>query len=164
MEAIDRLLRSQSTLTLCTQEADGSAHATPLFYLAGPERELFWFSSPSSRHSRNLAKDSRASVAVYRDTDDWRKICGVQMHGETEKILDRTLRQKISQGYGERFNLKALLLRAAMARNSLYVFRPHWIRYLDNGRGFGFKFEITLPVAGSRETAAAHPRFRYRLD
>jgi hypothetical protein len=142
LETIARLLRTQSTLTLSTTGADGDPHATSLFYLAGPELGLFWFSSPSSRHSRNLAKDSRAAVAIYRATEDWRKICGVQMHGKAQKILDRTVRQKITKQYGERFCLGSLF-RVAMSRNSLYVFRPTWIRYLDNSRRFGFKFEVT---------------------
>jgi len=37
--------------------------------------------------------------------------------------------------------------RAVMAKSSPYVFQPRWIRYIDNTRRFGFKFEIGLPVA-----------------
>ena len=143
-ESILRLLRSQSTLALSTSGADGDPHATALFYLTGPQLELYWFSSPSSRHSRNLARQSRAAVTIYRSTEDWKNICGVQMHGTAEKILDRVLRQKIAREYGERFRL-GTLFRTAMARNALYVFRPSWIRYLDNGRRFGFRVELTLP-------------------
>jgi hypothetical protein len=142
VETIARLLASQSTLVLSTSGADGDPHATPLFYLTGSELELYWFSSPSSRHSRNLTRESHASVAIYRSTNDWREICGVQMHGQAEKILDRAFRQRIAREYCERFQL-GNLFRTAMARTSLYVFRPSWIRYLDNGRRFGFKFEIT---------------------
>ena len=53
VESIAGLLRSESTLVLSTLGADHDPHATPLFYLAGPELELYWFSSSSSRHSRN---------------------------------------------------------------------------------------------------------------
>jgi hypothetical protein len=154
LDAIFRLLRSQSTLALSTVGDDGAPHTTPLFYLAEPEFQLFWFSSPSSRHSRNLAKDGRAAVAVYRSTEDWRKICGVQMQGKAEKILDRTLRRRITHDYSMRFGLGSLF-RVAMARNALYLFRPCWIRYLDNRRRFGFKFEITFSP-GDRVNAAPY--------
>jgi hypothetical protein len=36
-------------------------------------------------------------------------------------------------------------MRLIVASNQLYVFRPRWVRHLDNRRGFGFKEEQTLP-------------------
>ena len=38
-----------------------------------------------------------------------------------------------------------------MARSALYVFRPCWIRYLDNTRHFGFKFETDFPILQKEE-------------
>jgi uncharacterized protein YhbP (UPF0306 family) len=143
LEAIEALLRSQSTLTLSTADAGGQTHATPLFYLMGGDCELYWFSSPASLHSRNVAGNPEAACAVFAATANWREICGVQMHGVVSKVADRTLRREISEAYRERFHL-GNMFRLAMAKSALYRFRPHWIRYLDNARRFGFKFEITF--------------------
>ena len=43
----------------------------------------------------------------------------------------------------ERFGLNEVL-RAAMTRSRLYVFEPNWVRYIDNSRRFGYKFEVRI--------------------
>jgi uncharacterized protein YhbP (UPF0306 family) len=146
LQTIADLLKSQSTMVISTCETGGWPHATPLFYLAGSQFELYWFSSPSSLHSENAARTSRASVAIHVSTTEWQQIRGVQMRGTVHKITQRIQRREISKAYRARFNLGGVLFRAAMAKSSLYVFRPCWIRYLDNTRGFGFKFEADLPI------------------
>jgi uncharacterized protein YhbP (UPF0306 family) len=145
LQAIDHLLRSESTMVISTCSHGDAPHATPLFYLTGAQFELYWFSSPSSIHSRNVAKAPEASAVVYAPTDQWQRIRGVQMRGTVHKITQRTQRREISKAYCARFDL-GILFRAVMARNSLYVFRPCWVRYLDNTRAFGFKFETELPI------------------
>jgi hypothetical protein len=35
-------------------------------------------------------------------------------------------------------------LQAAMTRSRLYVFEPSWVRYIDNSRRFGYRFEVRL--------------------
>ncbi len=65
------------------------------------------------------------------------------MRGGVEIIRERKQRAAILDAYMERFSLKGVL-RVAIARSRLYSFRPSWIRYLDNSRAFGYKFELTL--------------------
>jgi uncharacterized protein YhbP (UPF0306 family) len=149
LQAIDRLLKSQSTMVISTCDHTGVPHATPLFYLTGNQFELYWFSSPSSIHSSNVAKVPEASVAIYAATDQWQQIRGAQMRGTVYKITQRTQRREISRAYCTRFDL-GILFRAVMAKSSLYVFRPCWVRYLDNTRRFGFKFEADLPIMGEQ--------------
>ncbi len=144
-KAIERLVRSQSTLVLSTVNADGTPHATPLFYLAGGELELYWFSAASSQHSDNLTRDRNVAVALYASTEHWKEICGVQMRGTVEKITDRKIRRDITRRYCDRFDL-GQIFRLALARSSLYVLRPAWIRYIDNSKRFGYRSEISLPT------------------
>ncbi len=145
MKAIGRLLRSQSTMVLSTLGAAGQPHTTPLFYIAGDDFELYWLSSRSSIHSCNIANSPQASAAIYAATDRWQEIRGVQMRGSVSRITERTRRREILKHYRERFQLSDFF-RAVMARSSLYVFQPRWIRYIDNTRRFGFKFEIDLSM------------------
>ncbi len=140
---VTELLRSQSTLALSTAP-DGEPRTTPLFYIVDEDLRLYWFSSASSEHSRTLRGNPEAAVAVYRPTADWRKIQGVQMRGMASAILDRDRRRAISAVYCERFGL-GRTFKAAMARTRLYVFEPRWIRYIDNTKRFGYRFEIRLP-------------------
>jgi uncharacterized protein len=146
MEAIDSLLRSQSTMVLSTCDAAGRPHATPLFYLTGADFELYWLSSKSSIHSRNIERTPQVSAAIHVATERWQEIRGVQMHGTVSRITERLRRRKICAEYRARFQLSDSF-RVVMARSSLYVFRPCWIRYLDNTRRFGFQFELDLPIA-----------------
>ena len=147
IELVAALLKSQSSVALATSDADGSPRLAPLFYLPGEGLRLYWFSSATSRHARNLKRDPSAAVAVYRPTDEWKQICGVQMRGSVAVVKQRARRKQISAAYAERFRLGPLF-EATMSRARLYEFRPRWIRYLDNSRRFGYKFEMTLPPEG----------------
>jgi uncharacterized protein YhbP (UPF0306 family) len=140
---IAALLKSESTLALATSGEDGAPHVAPLFYIAGEDLELCWFSSPSSRHSLNLEARSGAAVTVYRSTAEWKDICGVQMRGTVSIVVDATRRAAVTQAYTARFRLGAQL-QDAIASSSLYSFRPAWIRYLDNSLGFGYKSEFAV--------------------
>ena len=142
VDLIRALLSSQSTLALATG-SDGSPHVAPLFYLLRPDLSLCWLSAASSLHSKNLVANPAASVTVYRPTENWKEICGVQMKGTVEIIRERKHRAAILDAYMERFSLKGVL-RVAIARSRLYSFRPAWVRYIDNSCGFGYKFELML--------------------
>lgn len=147
LEPVVELLRSQSTLALATCDADGTSRLAPLFYLPGENLRLYWFSSASSQHSRNLKRDPAAAVAIYRATEHWKEICGVQMRGTVAIVSDRARRKAIAWKYSERFHLGAVL-DAAMSRSRLYEFQPSWLRYIDNTKRFGYKFEYFCGEVG----------------
>ena len=145
MERIVQLVKSQSTLTVTTCGADGAPRSAPLFYLAGDRLRLYWFSSSSSDHSRNLKKSPSAAVTIYRSTEKWREIRGVQMRGVVSLVTDPIQRAPIAREYARRFHLGAVL-RAAMSRSSLFIFRPTWIRYVDNSKRLGYRFETSFEL------------------
>jgi uncharacterized protein YhbP (UPF0306 family) len=155
---IRRFLRTQTTLALATSSPSSATggnagptedgpHATPLFYLIGETAAgglcLYWFSSPSSRHSRDLRSHPAASVAVYRPARRWQQIRGVQMAGQASVVRSRTERSSVARAYIERFQLGAEF-ESAIASSRLYRFSPAWVRFLDNSRGFGYQFEAVL--------------------
>jgi uncharacterized protein YhbP (UPF0306 family) len=142
-QLVAALLNSQTTLSLATAAGDGSPHIAPLFYLAGEALDLYWLSSASSVHSRNVKRNPVAAVAVYSPAASWREIRGVQMRGPVTVVHDRAERRRIIEAYVERFQLGALF-RARIARSRIYRFQPEWIRYLDNTAHFGYKFEFTV--------------------
>jgi len=141
---VAEFIRSENTLTLATSEAGGEPRIAPLFYVPWADGlTVYWFSSRGSAHSRNLKRDPGAAVAIYRSTDRWREICGVQMRGKALAVADRAERKAVTTAYVERFRL-GKVFDAALKRSRLYAFRPEWVRYLDNSRRFGFKFELSL--------------------
>jgi uncharacterized protein YhbP (UPF0306 family) len=140
-QLVARLLQTQSTLALATTSADGTPQIAPVFYLAGDALRLYWFSSATSRHSRNLKRNPAAAVTVYRPTQHWREIRGVQMRGTVSVVSDPARRDAIAAAYSQRFQL-GTAFRAVQARSRLYEFQPVWIRHLDNSIRFGYKFEF----------------------
>jgi uncharacterized protein YhbP (UPF0306 family) len=140
------LLRRQSTLVLATAGHDGTPHSTPLFFLADDKLRLYWFSSRTSRHSRNCKRDPRAAVAVFRPVRRWQQIAGVQMQGRVCAVTDRATRQRITSEYCARFALDESFA-GVIRRSALYCFTPEWARYIDNSRKFGEKIEMRLNAA-----------------
>lgn len=143
LQDVRKFLCAQNTLSLATLDAGGAPRSTPLFYWMDEALDLFWFSSASSEHSRDLARQPGAAVSVYRQTEDWKQIRGVQMRGRAEQVADPELRRQVETAYAERFRLNAFL-RLALRQSSLYRFRPEWLRYVDNSVRFGFKQEFPI--------------------
>jgi uncharacterized protein YhbP (UPF0306 family) len=145
LQRVVDFLETETTLALSTAAKDGAPCVAPLFYLPREGPRLFWFSSPGSQHSRNLRESPQAAGAVYAHTGDWTKIRGVQMRGAASPVSDPALRQAIAKEYTERFHL-GTLFEAAISKSALYCFQPEWVRYIDNSRRFGYKFEMSLAI------------------
>jgi hypothetical protein len=143
LEMIAALLREENTLALATVDEQGQACVAPLFYIADEDLTLFWLSSESSLHSRNLKREPMAAATVYRHTDHWKEICGVQLRGSVSVISDPERRRALVEAYCERF-LLGLLFKAAISQCDLYSLRPVFIRSIDNSSVFGQKIEIKL--------------------
>lgn len=143
-------LRSQNILTLATVCEDGSSSATPLFYLLHGGLCLYWVSSSSSRHSRNLTSGREVEAGVHAATDQWKEIRGVQMRGLAQVVTDSGEREEVLLSYAERFGL-GRTLRMAMAESTLYRLVPSWIRMMDNSRYFGYKYEFRPSSGGGSD-------------
>ncbi|MBZ5582642.1 MAG: pyridoxamine 5'-phosphate oxidase family protein [Acidobacteriia bacterium] len=149
-ETIRAFLATGNTLALATVGRDGTPHTTPLFYLLDEDLRLCWFSSRSSAHSRNLRLNPAAAVTVFRPAELWQDIRGVQMRGTVVTVTGQA-RRGITPIYAERFHLGPDF-EPVIARSGLYAFDPSWVRYIDNSKGFGYRFEWT--ATGSKGTAA----------
>ena len=136
------LLRGQSTMTLSTCDEAGWAQATPLFYYVDDGLTLYWFSAAKSAHSKHVLREPRVAAAVFVPTEYWKEIRGVQMRGHVS-VVTGAMRRKITALYRERFGL-GTMFRLIMPRSLLFRFQPTWIRYLDNAKGIGHKFEVSL--------------------
>lgn len=147
-QAVLRLLNEQSTLSLATTSADGTPRVASLYYLADSQLRLYWFSSGSSEHSRNLSRDSNAAVTIFWPTHLWSEIRGAQMRGKAVPVIEATLRASVEEAYVERYGLDAGF-QGVIARTQLWVFDPDWVRYLDNSKYFGYQDEFELLSRGT---------------
>jgi uncharacterized protein YhbP (UPF0306 family) len=129
------LLAETTTMTLATTDPDGSPRATPLYFAASPLVELVFVSDPATPHARNVVDRPAAAAAAYPEVARWHEIRGVQMKGEAAPLRGDAAEQALVV-YRKRFEFLAEVP-AAFDRMSVYVFRPHWLRWIDNRRGFG---------------------------
>jgi len=142
------LLRRQTTLVLSSVDEGGTPHSTPLFFIADEDMRLYWFSSRTSRHSRNCARSPRASVAVFRPTRRWKQIEGLQMEGMVSAVAGRAKRRAITRDYCARFVLDESFA-GVIQRSTLYCFTPELMRYLNNQQKLGDRFELRLTTGQS---------------
>jgi hypothetical protein len=151
LELIAALLREETTLSLATSGACGEACVAPLFYVADKELSLCWFSSESSLHCLNIERNPRVAATVYRSVRKWKEICGVQLGGMVSKVTEPEPRAALVKAYCERFKL-GRVFRLALHTSILYSLRPEFFRYIDNARGFGYKFELQRRPEGWSQT------------
>lgn len=142
-DTIQVFLESQSSLALATVNAAGQAEVAPLFYVSDEALNLYWLSSESSRHSVNLAARPRVAATVYPMAWNWNDIRGVQIEGEAQAVRDEMVRERMLQSYLAKFLLPASF-DTTIAATTLYILKPVWLRWLDNGVSFGHKAEIEL--------------------
>ncbi len=154
--SVDRLpagipaeLLSLPVISLATVGADGAPHAASVYFASGAKGDtesgslrLYFFSSPASQHGEDLAANPAAALTLSPLVEGWRDIYGVQMRGEARPVIPGAEWEHAFQLYLARFPFAANL-KEELARNTLYVFTPHWLRLVDNSRGFGFKEEWT---------------------
>ena len=65
---VPQLLNANHYCVLATADAAGEPWATPVFFAARHARELFWVSSPTSRHSRNIAVRPTIGITIFDST------------------------------------------------------------------------------------------------
>ena len=160
--ATGELFREVAPMTLAT--CAGNVPWASDVYFARSGLALIFFSSPGSRHCRNLVANPLCAVSVHAPATSWRDIRGVQMEGVAGQA--DTVGEKASAfaAYVGKFPFARDLLAspAAAFRTAFHaqahVFRPARIRYLDNRRGIGVRFSVGI-VGGKpvwppqRETA-----------
>lgn len=139
-----------STLTLTTVGQAGQPHAAPVYFVAvsgdipgsGNTLQLYFFSDPASQHAQDLAYIPEVAVAIYPEGNSWQDIRGLQMQGLVQIVFPGTEWEQAWTKYQAKFPF-ASAFSQVVALNTLYSFRPRWIRMIDNRRGFGFKEEWT---------------------
>ncbi len=158
LERVKSFLDAHSTMTLATVGPQGEPQAAAVFYAADERLNLYFLSSPTSRHSQNLLRDARVAATIHADGQAWQAIRGVQIEGAVELVEEVTTLAQAARTYAGRFDfVRGLLddgddgpvvLRGPVANSRFYVLRPAWIRLIDNTLGFGHKKEWTLDDDG----------------
>lgn len=143
-------LDGHNTLTLATSVGDVPWAAT-VFY-ASDEFELYFFSSPDSRHGQNLSLNPRVAVTIQEDYKDWRAIQGIQLEGRVvpvDGIIEKTQAMAIyARKYADVIKLftdpSSGVFHKAFLKVKFYRVEPEKLFFIDNQQGFGKRQEFTL--------------------
>jgi flavin prenyltransferase len=128
-------------MTLATVGESGEPHAATVYFAADERRQnLYFFSTEHSLHGLDLAANPRAAVTITPRVEGWQSIRGLQLRGEVQPVPSGNEWERAWACYLVKFPF-ARELQEEMARNTLYTFRPDWVRWMDNRRGFGHKEE-----------------------
>jgi len=138
-------LEAHHVLTLATAGEEGP-WAAAVFY-ASRGFNLWFLSSPSTRHARNLLASPRAAATVQEDTADWRAVKGLQLEGVV-RLLEGAEAEEARALLGARFPVVAgggpPEIAAALARVGWYQLTPERLHLVDNAAGFGRREEVPL--------------------
>jgi len=144
--ALDYLQR-HNVLTLATSGATG-VWAAAVFYV-NDGFTFYFLSSPTSRHSRNIAAQAMVAGTIQEDYRDWPEIKGVQLEGIAVQLAGAA-RLEAMRRYAAKFPLVGNLDKApaaviaALNKVVWYRLTPSRLYFIDNSRGFGHRDEITL--------------------
>ena len=142
------LLDGVTTMTLAT--CDGGVPWATDVYFAADGFDLVFFSSPASRHCRNLAASPLCAATIHPAVNAWREIKGLQMEGSAGPLTNLGGTARGLAAYLAKFPFAGELLanpgETARRVNSamLYAFRPTRILLLDNALGFGTRHGMGL--------------------
>lgn len=150
-ETVLAYLRDHNCASLATCGPDGPWAAT-VFY-ASDGFDLYFFSSPKSRHSQNLDADPRAAATVNEDYSEWQAIKGIQLEGTVERLDGLVEKARALTVYVRKFPFVQSFFGAPgdlatdMARKVtstvMYRLRPERVYFVDNAKGFGKRGELS---------------------
>ena len=144
-----RFMADHTTITLATVTSSGHPQATSLFFAEEENLSLIFVSEPTVRHSRNLEGQPWVSATIAADGQAWDRIQGLQLDGKCRLLHEQEVEAAwtiYSTKYP--FVLQNEQLGQRIRKSGFYCLRPTWIRLVDNTRGFGFKEELELFLAG----------------
>ena len=152
---ISAYLQTHNVMTIasCHQNVPWAA---AVFY-ASDGFDLYFLSSPKSRHGTNMAANATVSAAIHEDYRDWREIRGIQLEGRAERLRSLKLQARFWEVYLKKFPFVkqffsvggqagsiADILTAKLAGVRLYRIVPHAVYFIDNSKGFGHRDRLDL--------------------
>jgi len=151
-EAVLVYMRDHNTISLATEKG-GIPHAATVFYVS-IDFDIYFLSSPSSRHGENITHNPRVSGTINEDYSNWLTIKGIQLEGTVENIGGILKNRDIAKEYIRKFpNVADFLLSPQklgisvarkVAKVKFYKLTPHKIYFINNELGFGHRDELDL--------------------
>lgn len=148
---IDSIITDTSVMTLAFQD-DLGPWTAPVYY-SGEISELFFLSSPRTRHGIAITKGLDFAASIFQEPQRWQQIRGLQLSGNISPVEDE-------KGARASFLKKFPFVSLFLAKNRLldplikekteevifYRFLPAEATLVDNAIKFGFHHKVSFSM------------------
>ena len=149
---IDDIVASAMVMTLAFQDQQGP-WTTPVYY-SGNLENLFFLSSPDTRHGRGIEAGLPFAASIFPQPESWQQIKGLQMAGEVLRLENEKAARNSFLGkfpFVVMFLAKSRiidpLIKEKTDKVNFYTFMPRQVTLVDNSIKFGFHHTVSLPPA-----------------
>jgi uncharacterized protein YhbP (UPF0306 family) len=146
---IDEIVASAIVMTLAFQDQQGPWTA-PVYY-SGKLENLFFLSSPDTRHGQAINNGLPFAASIFREPESWQKIKGLQIAGEVKEVESEEVART---SFLKKFPFVVLflaksrlidpLIKEKAGKTSFYSFVPSQVTLVDNSVKFGFHHTVSL--------------------
>lgn len=154
-QQVGLFLITSRTMGLATSGLDHRPHAANVQYaqvaeaqqLASDGWRLYFVSSSASLHARQIAENPAVAATIYGHDDQVEHIHGLQLEGVASVVPSGSEDwHRVWELYLQKFSFIAAMseLECRVRNQCFYSLTPHWLRWIDNRRGFGWKTEKIL--------------------
>jgi uncharacterized protein YhbP (UPF0306 family) len=140
---LGKFLSERITIAVATTSPAGSPRVADVYFVSDDDLNLYFYSDPASRHSRNIQRDPRVAATARIESMDWHEIRGIQLEGIGQVMNDL-------QEHNRAWNLMCVKFpfyesfTEAVAKLKMYRITPKHIRWIDNSVSFGHKEDFDL--------------------
>ena len=100
MNKLNKYLSEGYLLHIATCSND-QAWLCTVYYVADKQQNLYWLSFPSRRHSKELAQNNKAAIAIAIKQD--LPVIGVQAEGVVEIVKDPQVVENVMKSYVKKY-------------------------------------------------------------
>lgn len=138
-----RFLAQRISMSVATTSPTGAPSEADVYFVSDADLNLYFYSDPASRHSRNIQRDPRVAVTMRAESMDWHEIQGLQVDGVAHVIDEPHVRTRAWDEMCEKFPFYRSFT-DAVASLKMYCVTPKRIRWIDNSVSFGHKEDFDL--------------------
>lgn len=140
-------LATHNTIILSTFGEDGP-WSTPVFFV-NREYRIYFLSELTSIHSVNLKQNPLMAGTITEDYKDYRKIQGIQLRGHAYLVNNLKETAVVLALYLKKYPVAKHILQSptsfkGVAKARWHCIIPEFLRFTDNSRKFGERFELNL--------------------
>ena len=131
------------SMALATASPSGSPRVADVYFVSDDDLNLYFYSDPASRHTRNIQRDPRVAATMRLESMNWHDIRGVQVEGIAGLMDDPSDRDRAWRLMCDKFPFYESFTDVVL-HLGMYRITPHWIRWIDNSVSFGHKEDFDL--------------------